>query len=99
MIAPRYLKLLSLFKPGESLTAPEIAQLTNIPRNRVTNGLCILIKEGYLERVKNNTGRKGRVIYALRPDVALPEGIEECQFGLPDKRPYTGRQTWFSPIM
>lgn len=99
MIALRYRKLLGLFVSGDSFTAPEIAKIANMPRNRVTNGLCVLVNEGYLDRVKNETGRKGRMIYSLRMDVDLPEGMDVVNVAVPKHGFVAGKQSWFSPII
>lgn len=95
MTAPRHLQLLEILKSGP-MTSIEIAELTNIPRVQVTNGLCTLAQEGYLSKTKNN---RGRTVYRLRADVAIPESKRQPKYEVPIKRPSIERQTWFSAIM
>jgi hypothetical protein len=90
MTAPRYLRLLTPLKSGP-MTSLEIAALTNISRLQVTNGLCALFNDGYLIKTK---APNGRTLYALRPNVAVPEIPNPSQF-----TPKVPQQTWFSAII
>lgn len=86
-----------MFQPGESYTAIELEQITGASRETISNELCVLFNAGYLEKVKNETGRKGRMIYSLRNGIEINEDLE---ISVPVfVKPKPPQQTWFSSII
>jgi predicted transcriptional regulator len=95
-IEPRHFHILALFQQG-SFTSLQLAEMTGISRNVLAKSFSILMRAGYLQAKPYEHGKRGRVIYSLRPGVAIPEVDKPPKFKVTVKKQKA--QDWFSAIV